>query len=167
MRFTDMVMAFPIIILAMTIAAALGPGLEHTMIALVAVSWPRYARVTRGLVLSVKENEYVHASRALGATPIAPADARRAAQLPGAGGGHGHARSRQRHPDLLRAQLSGTGLAAAGARVGRDGRRRHADVRPVVGLAFPGLAILTLVMAFNFIGDGVRDALDPRLRRSL
>jgi len=68
MRCTDMVMAFPIIILAMTIAAALGPGLDHTMIALVAVSWPRYAGVTRGLVLSVKENEYVHASHALGAT---------------------------------------------------------------------------------------------------
>ena len=66
MRFTEMVMAFPIIILAMTIAAALGAGLEHTMIALVAVSWPRYARVTRGLVLSVKENEYVFASRAMG-----------------------------------------------------------------------------------------------------
>src|SRR5204862_7488490 len=68
MRGTDMVMAFPIIILAMTIAAALGPGLEHTMIALVAVSWPRYARVMRGLVLAVKENEYVHASRALGSS---------------------------------------------------------------------------------------------------
>src|SRR5579859_2110294 len=66
MRFTDMVMAFPIIILAMTIAAALGPGLEHTMIALVAVSWPRYARVMRALVLSVKQNEYVFASRAMG-----------------------------------------------------------------------------------------------------
>jgi peptide/nickel transport system permease protein len=67
MRFTDMVMGFPIIILAMTIAAALGPGLDHTMIALIAVSWPRYARVVRSLVLSVKEHEYVHAARALGA----------------------------------------------------------------------------------------------------
>jgi peptide/nickel transport system permease protein len=66
MRLTEMVMAFPIIILAMMIAAALGPGLDHTMIALVAVSWPRYARVTRGLVMSVKENEYVLASRAMG-----------------------------------------------------------------------------------------------------
>src|SRR5712691_13547208 len=78
MRSTDMVMAFPIIILAMTIAAALGPGLDHTMIALVAVSWLRYARVIRSLVLSVKENEYVQASRGLGASWFAQRHRRRA-----------------------------------------------------------------------------------------
>ncbi|HEY1294851.1 MAG TPA: ABC transporter permease [Chloroflexota bacterium] len=167
MRFTEMVMAFPIIILAMTIAAALGPGLEHTMIALVAVSWPRYARVTRGLVLSVKENEYVFASRAMG-------------------GSETHLLSRVVLPNCLApavvmatldlgvailtfAGLSFLGLGSPppapewGAMVAQG--TENFDQWWVS--AFPGAAILTLVMAFNFIGDGVRDALDPRLRRSL
>jgi peptide/nickel transport system permease protein len=167
MRFTDMVMAFPIIILAMTIAAALGPGLDHTMIALVAVSWPRYARVTRGLVLSVKENEYVHASRALGATPahlltrvvlpncLAPAVVM--ATL-----------------DLGNAILTFSGLSFLGLGSPPPAPEWGAMVAQGTQTfdqwwvsAFPGLAILSLVMAFNFIGDGVRDALDPRLRRSI
>jgi peptide/nickel transport system permease protein len=167
MRFTDMIMAFPIIILAMTIAAALGAGLDHTMIALVAVSWPRYARVTRGLVLSVKENEYVYASRALGATPI-------------------HVLTRVVLPnclapavvmatlDLGNAILTFSGLSFLG--LGSPPPAPEWGAMVAAGTqtfdqwwvsAFPGLAILTLVMAFNFIGDGVRDALDPRLRRSL
>ncbi|HLZ25705.1 MAG TPA: ABC transporter permease [Chloroflexota bacterium] len=167
MRFTDMVMAFPIIILAMTIAAALGPGLEHTMIALVAVSWPRYARVMRGLVLSVKENEYVHASRALGATephiltrvvlPNCLAPAVVMATL-----------------DLGNAILTFSGLSFLG--LGSPPPAPEWGAMVAAGTqsfdqwwvgAFPGLAILTLVMAFNFIGDGVRDALDPRLRRAV
>jgi peptide/nickel transport system permease protein len=167
MRFTDMVMAFPIIILAMTIAAALGPGLDHTMIALVAVSWPRYARVTRGLVLSVKANEYVHASRALGATPL-------------------HLLTRVVLPnclapavvmatlDLGNAILTFSGLSFLGLGSPPPAPEWGAMVAQGTQTfdqwwvsAFPGLAILTLVMAFNFIGDGVRDALDPRLRRSI
>ncbi len=167
MRCTDMVMAFPIIILAMTIAAALGPGLDHTMIALVAVSWPRYARVTRGLVLSVKENEYVHASRAVGATeprilarvvlPNCLAPAVVMATL-----------------DLGNAILTFSGLSFLG--LGSPPPAPEWGAMVAAGTqtfdqwwvsAFPGLAILTLVMAFNFIGDGVRDALDPRLRRSV
>jgi peptide/nickel transport system permease protein len=167
MRSTDMVMAFPIIILAMTIAAALGPGLEHTMIALVAVSWPRYARVTRGLVLAVKENEYVHASRALGATeahvltrvvlPNCLAPAVVMATL-----------------DLGNAILTFSGLSFLG--LGSPPPAPEWGAMVAAGTqnfdqwwvsTFPGLAILTLVMAFNFIGDGVRDALDPRLRRAV
>jgi peptide/nickel transport system permease protein len=167
MRCTDMVMAFPIIILAMTIAAALGPGLEHTMIALVAVSWPRYARVMRGLVLSVKENEYVHASRSLGASephilgrvvlPNCLAPAVVMATL-----------------DLGNAILTFSGLSFLG--LGSPPPAPEWGAMVAAGTqsfdqwwvgAFPGLAILTLVMAFNFIGDGVRDALDPRLRRAV
>jgi len=167
MRFTDMVMAFPIIILAMTIAAALGPGLDHTMIALVAVSWPRYARVTRGLVLSVKENEYVHASRALGATephvlrrtvlPNCLAPAVIMATL-----------------DLGTALLVFSGLSFLG--LGSPPPAPEWGAMVAAGTqsfdqwwvsTFPGLAILSLAMAFNFIGDGIRDALDPRLRRSV
>src|SRR5437660_1360079 len=167
MRFTEMVMAFPIIILAMTIAAALGPGLDHTMIALVAVAWPRYARVIRGLVLSVKENEYVHASRALGATAphiltkavlpncLAPAVVMATLDMGGA--------------ILTFSGLSFLGLGSPppapewGAMVAAG--TQTFDQWWVS--TFPGAAILSLVMAFNFIGDGVRDALDPRLRRSL
>jgi peptide/nickel transport system permease protein len=167
MRFTDMVMAFPIIILAMTIAAALGPGLDHTMIALVAVSWPRYARVTRGLVLSVKENEYVHASRALG-------------------GSERHVFTRAIMPnclapavimatlDLGTAILVFSGLSFLG--LGSPPPAPEWGAMVAAGTqsfdqwwvsAFPGLAILSLAMAFNFIGDGIRDALDPRLRRAV
>ncbi len=167
MRGTDMVMAFPIIILAMTIAAALGPGLEHTMIALVAVSWPRYARVTRGLVLAVKENEFVHASRALGGSeahvllrvvlPNCLAPAVVMATL-----------------DLGNAILTFSGLSFLG--LGSPPPAPEWGAMVAAGTqtfdqwwvsTFPGLAILTLAMAFNFIGDGVRDALDPRLRRAV
>jgi len=167
MRSTDMVMAFPIIILAMTIAAALGPGLDHTMIALVAVSWPRYARVIRSLVLSVKENEYVQASRGLGASearvltrvvlPNCLAPALVMATL-----------------DLGNAILTFSGLSFLG--LGSPPPAPEWGAMVAAGTqnfdqwwvsTFPGLAILSLVMAFNFIGDGVRDAIDPWLRRSL
>ena len=167
MRFTEMVMAFPIIILAMMIAAALGPGLDHAIVALVAVSWPRYARVTRGLVMSVKENEYVLASRAMGGTS-------------------GHVLVRAVLPnclapavvmatlDLGAAILTFSGLSFLG--LGSPPPAPEWGAMVAAGTqnfdqwwvsAFPGAAILTLVMAFNFIGDGVRDALDPRLRRRL
>jgi peptide/nickel transport system permease protein len=167
MRLTEMVMAFPIIILAMTIAAALGPGLDHAMVALVSVSWPRYARVTRGLVMSVKENEYVLASRAMGGTgphvlskvvlPNCLAPAVVMATL-----------------DLGNAILTFSGLSFLG--LGSPPPAPEWGAMVAAGTqsfdqwwvsTFPGAAILTLVMAFNFIGDGVRDALDPRLRRSL
>ncbi len=167
MRLTDMVMGFPIIILAMTIAAALGPGLNHTLIALVAVSWPRYARVVRSLVLSVKENEYVQASRALGATefhilrfgvlPNCLAPAIVMATL-----------------DLGAAILTFSGLSFLG--LGSPPPAPEWGAMVAAGTetfdqwwvsAFPGLAILTLALAFNFIGDGLRDALDPRLRRGV
>jgi peptide/nickel transport system permease protein len=167
MRLTDMVMGFPIIILAMTIAAALGPGLNHTLIALVAVSWPRYARVVRSLVLSVKENEYVQASRALGAhefhilrygvLPNCLAPAIVMATL-----------------DLGAAILTFSGLSFLG--LGSPPPAPEWGAMVAAGTetfdqwwvsAFPGLAILTLALAFNFIGDGLRDALDPRLRRGV
>src|SRR5688572_4151231 len=70
MRLTDIFMAFPTIILAMSIAAALGPNISNAIIAMIVVWWPNYARVVRSLVLSVKENEYVLASRATGASQL-------------------------------------------------------------------------------------------------
>ncbi|MBV9895103.1 MAG: ABC transporter permease [Chloroflexi bacterium] len=167
MRLTEIVMAFPVIVLAMTIAAALGPGLDHAVAALVAVSWPRYARVMRGLVLSIKENEYVLASRAMGGTsahvltravlPNCQAPAVVMATL-----------------DLGGAILTFSGLSFLG--LGSPPPAPEWGAMVAAGTqsfdqwwvsAFPGAAILTLVMAFNFVGDGVRDALDPRLRRRL
>lgn len=162
MRLTEIVMGFPTIILAMTIAAALGPGLQHAMIALVAVSWPRYARVVRSLVISVKEHEYVLATRAVGAS-------------------EGYVLSRAVLPnclapaivmgtlDLGNAILTFAGLSFLG--LGSPPPAPEWGAMVAAGAqtfdqwwisAFPGLAILTLVLAFNFIGDGLRDALDPR-----
>ncbi len=167
MRICDLTMSFPPIILAMGVAAALGPGLDHAAIALIVVSWPSYARVVRGLVLSVKKNEYVSASQAVGAREsrilfktvlpncLGPAVVLSTLSL-------GRA-------ILTFAGLSFLGLGAVPpeaewGKMVADGINAF-DQWWVSG--FPGLAILSVVMAFNFIGDGLRDALDPRLRRSV
>lgn len=167
MRTTDVFMAFPTIILAMAIAAALGPSISNAVIALSVVWWPNYARVVRGLVLSIKENEYVTASRAIGATeprilrrvvlPNAIAPVLVLATL-----------------DLGNAILVFAGLSFLG--LGPEPSTPEWGRMVADGLAFfdqwwisafPGLAIFTIVMAFNFVGDGLRDALDPRLRRQI
>lgn len=167
MRTTDVFMAFPTIILAMAIAAALGPSIGNAVIALSVVWWPNYARVVRGLVLSIKENEYVTASRAIGATeprvlrrvvlPNAIAPVLVLATL-----------------DLGNAILVFSGLSFLG--LGPEPSTPEWGRMVADGLAFfdqwwisafPGLAIFTIVMAFNFVGDGLRDALDPRLRRQI
>jgi len=164
MRTTDVFMAFPTIILAMAIAAALGPSIGNAVIALTIVWWPNYARVVRGLVLSIKENEYVAASRAIGSTeprvlwrvvlPNAIAPVLVLATL-----------------DLGNAILVFAGLSFLG--LGPEPSTPEWGRMVADGLAyfdqwwissFPGLAIFTIVMAFNFVGDGLRDALDPRLR---
>jgi peptide/nickel transport system permease protein len=167
MRVTDVFMAFPTIILAMAVAAALGPNVGNAIVAMVVVWWPNYARVVRSLVLSVKENEYVTASRSIGAgemrllwrvvvpNSIAPVLVLGTLDLGNA--------------ILVFAGLSFLGLGAEPSTP--EWGRMIAD-----GLAFfdqwwisafPGLAIFTIVMAFNFVGDGLRDALDPRLRRQI
>lgn len=167
MRVADLVFAFPTIILAMAVAAALGPSLTNAVLALVVVFWPPYARVVRGLVLSVKESEYVKASRLLGASAgrsllrdilpniVGPVLVLAMLELGTA--------------VLLLSGLSFLGLGARppnpewGAMVAEGAR---AFDRWWVG-TFPGLAILTAVLAFNFIGDSLRDALDPRTARAL
>jgi peptide/nickel transport system permease protein len=167
MRTTDVFMAFPTIILAMAIAAALGPSIGNAVIALTIVWWPNYARVVRGLVLSIKENDYVAASRAIGATeprvlrrvvlPNAIAPVLVLATL-----------------DLGNAILVFAGLSFLG--LGPEPSTPEWGRMVADGLAyfdqwwissFPGLAIFTIVMAFNFVGDGLRDALDPRLRHQI
>jgi peptide/nickel transport system permease protein len=167
MRLTDVFMAFPTIILAMAIAAALGPNISNAVLALSIVWWPNYARIVRSLVLSVKENEYVTASRAIGATEsrvlwrailpnsIAPVLVMGTLDLGNA--------------ILIFSGLSFLGLGAEPStpewgRMVSDG---IAFFDQWWMSAFPGLAIFTIVMAFNFVGDGLRDALDPRLRRQI
>ena len=167
MRLTDIFMAFPTIILAMSIAAALGPNISNAIVAMIIVWWPNYARVVRSLVLSVKENDYVLASRATGAGELrvlwrvvlpnsfAPVLVMATLDLGNA--------------ILVFAGLSFLGLGAEPSTP--EWGRMISD-----GIAFfdqwwmstfPGLAIFTIVMAFNFVGDGLRDALDPRLRRQI
>lgn len=167
MRVTDIFMAFPTIILAMAIAAALGPNVSNAIIAMVIVWWPNYARIVRSLVLSVKENEYVQASRALGATEFRvlwrvvlpnsfpPVLVMATLDLGNA--------------ILVFAGLSFLGLGAEPSKP-EWGRMISDGIKFFDQWwisAFPGLAIFLIVMAFNFLGDGLRDALDPRLRRQI
>lgn len=167
MRMVDLFFAFPTIILAMAVAAALGPDLRNAVLAIVVVAWPTYARVVRGLVLSQKEMDYVAATRLLGAS------SRRSLLrdvMPNVGGPvMVLATLELGNAVLLLAGLSFLGLGARppspewGAMVS-DGARTFD--RWWVG-TFPGLAILTVVMAFNFLGDSLRDALDPRTARAI
>ncbi|CAD6007504.1 ABC transporter permease [Agreia sp. COWG] len=162
MRIADLVFAFPTIILAMVIAASLGPSLTNAVIAMLIVSWPAYARVTRSLVVVASRSEYVVAGRLLGNSPftslgkdilpniIAPVVVLATLDVGTA--------------ILLLAGLSFLGLGAVpptpdwGAMVS-DGVQNFSSWWISV---FPGLAILTVVLAFNFLGDALRDTLDPR-----
>jgi peptide/nickel transport system permease protein len=148
----------------MTIAAALGPSLINAIVAMIVVWWPGFARVVRAQVLSIKTREYVDAGRALGASPLrlllrtvlpnslAPVIVLATTDLGSA--------------ILVFAGLSFLGLGPDPSvpewgRMIADGTQFFDQWWMT---AFPGLAIFTVVLAFNFIGDGVRDALDPRLR---
>ena len=163
MRIVDVFLTFPGLILALGIIAALGPGLFNAMIALVIVGWAGYTRIVRGSVLSVKEKEFVEGARGLGASDsyilvrhilpnvIAPV-------IPMAMLGMGYV-------ILAVAGLSFLGLGAQpptpewGAML-NDGRVFMRSAPQL--MIFPGLAIMITVLAFNFLGDGLRDVLDPR-----
>lgn len=164
MRVTELFMAFPTIILAMAVTAALGPDIRNAIIALVVVWWPSYARVVRGLVIKTKHNEYVEAARCIGATesrilwrtvlPNCLAPAIVLATL-----------------DVGNAILTFAGLSFLG--LGPEPTSPEWGRMVAVGIdyfdqwwtwLFPGMAIATLVLAFNFIGDGLRDIFDPRMR---
>jgi peptide/nickel transport system permease protein len=165
MRLADLVFAFPHIILAMAVAAALGPSLRNAVIALVVIAWPLYARVTRGLVLATREMDYVLASRLTGAS------ARQALAvdiLPNIAGPIVVLATLELGTAVL--WLSGLSFLGLGAQPPDPewGAMVSAGALAFnhwwVG-TFPGLAILTAVLAFNFIGDALRDALDPRVAR--
>ncbi len=162
MRVVDLVFAFPPIILAMVVAAVLGRGLQNAALAIVVVAWPSYARVVRGLVLSVGDSEYVQSTRLLGSP------ARRALMrdvMPNVVG-----------PvvvlmtlDLATAILLLSGLSFLG--LGAQPPQAEWGSMVADGAqyfqwwwigTFPGLAIFTAVLAFNFIGDSLRDFFDPQ-----
>jgi peptide/nickel transport system permease protein len=164
MRLLDVVLAFPSLLLAIAIVSVLGPGLENALLAISVVSIPSYARVMRASVLSVKEMDFVQASRALGAswTWILTRSV-----LPNAltplivVGTLGIATA-----ILETAALSFLGLGAQqptaewGSMLGLE--RNQVFSAPHL-VFFPGLAIMLTVLGFNLLGDGLRDALDPRL----
>ena len=168
MRAIDALLAFPALILAISITAALGPQIENAMIAIGVVAVPVYTRLTRGQVLSVREREYLVAARAVGVPPL---------------------RLVMRHifpnitsPLIVQATLStafailaeatlsflGLGAQQPTPTWGADifySQRWLSNLKWWMSVG-PGLAIFLAVFALNFLGDAHRDALDPRLRRS-
>lgn len=162
MRFTDTVLAFPPILLAMAVAAALGPGLRNTMIALVIVWWPIYARLLRGQVLSIKHRDHIEAAVSVG---VPKGRILRRHILPLAGTPVLiNATMDLGQVVLLTASLSFLGLGAVppspewGVMIDEGARNFF---QWWIALA-PGLAILTVSLGFNFLGDSLRDLLDPR-----
>ena len=166
MRITDIFLTVPALVLAIAISAALGKGIINTMIGISLVWWPGFARLTRGLVLSLREEPFVEAAYGIGA---------------------GHMRILFRHilpnavsPIIIKmttdfgfavltaAALGFIGLGAQpptpewGAMI-NDGRRFFPDEWWIA--TFPGIAIWLMVFSWNLIGDGLRDVLDPRARR--
>jgi ABC-type dipeptide/oligopeptide/nickel transport system permease subunit len=164
MRVMDVLLAFPSLLLAIAIVTVLGPGLQNALLAIGIVSIPAYARVVRASVLSVREMEYVSATRALGGDALQILFRR---ILPNAltplivQGTLGIATA-----ILDAAALSFLGLGAQppapewGAMLGAE--RNQVFTAPHL-VFLPGIAIALTVLSFNLLGDGLRDALDPRL----
>lgn len=165
MRLTDLVLCFPPIILALAIAAAMGIGTTNTVIAMLVVWWPKFARLAHSMVLVQRSQEYVEAATVIGFSP---------------------ARILIRHIlpnsigplivlltlDLGNAIITFAGLSFLGLGVvppTPEWGSMVAEGRELVAqwwvATFPGLAILTIVIGFNFLGDGVRDWLDPKARK--
>ena len=165
MRVVDALLALPFLVLAIALAAILGPSLQNTMIAIAIVTAPAFARITRGEVLSQREREYVQAAHALGA-------------------GDGRMITRHLLPNISGALIVQTSLAVANAILAEaslsflglgiqppapswgsmlNAARGYLTDAPWMAV-FPGLAIFLAVLAFNLIGDGLREAIDPRGR---
>ena len=166
MRLMDVLMAFPSLLLAIAIVSVLGPGLQNALVAIAIVSIPIYARVVRASVLSVKEQAFICASTAIGAS-------------------HTHILLRRILPNAITplivaatlgigtaildaAALSFLGLGAQpptpewGTMLGTE--RNQVFTAPHL-VFYPGIAIMITVLAFNLLGDGLRDAIDPRLQQ--
>jgi peptide/nickel transport system permease protein len=166
MRTIDVMMSFPTILLAIIVVTVLGPGLYNAMLAVGLAQVPLYSRLVRGLTLKLKGEDYVDAARALGAS---------------------HSRIILRHilpnclsPLIVQATLNIASAILSAAVLGFLGLgaepptpewgamlssgRLYMRVAPHISI-FPGLAIMVTVLAFNLMGDGLRDALDPRMSR--
>ncbi len=165
MRIVDVLLSFPSLILTIAIAGILGPSLIHLVIAMTATGWVGYSRIIRGSVLSIKEKEFIEGARALGF-------------------GNLYIITRHIIPNVISPViviatidmghiiLSITGLSFLGlgaqpptpewGTMLNEGRP-FMETAPHL-MIFPGLMIMITVLAFNFLGDGLRDALDPRMR---
>jgi peptide/nickel transport system permease protein len=163
-RIIDVIMAFPTILLALAIVAALGPSLTNSIIAIGIASTPRFARVIRGVVISIREREFVNAANALGSSDlrivlwhILPNVLSPLIVLASLSTGTAI---------LVEASLSFLGLGVApptptwGSMI-TDGKQ-YMELAPWISL-YAGLAIMVSVLGFNLLGDGLRDALDTRL----
>jgi peptide/nickel transport system permease protein len=173
MRITDIFMAFPWLILAMAIVTVMGPSLKSVMIALCAVWWPSYARLIRGDILQVREEDYVEAARGLGASSGRVITR--------------HVLPNAIYPALIMASLDVGAVvlsAAALSFLGLGAPEGYADWGQLVQFAhnwivgptneplkywyavtIPGLFIFFFVLGFNLLGDAFRDIFDPRLAR--
>jgi len=166
MRITDMFLAFPRLVLAMVLTAALGPNLTNTMIAIALVDWTVYARLGRAEAMKVKSQPYIEAIRAIGANDL------RIIVF--------HVLPMSISPVIVQLTLrmgtiiltaAGLGFLGLGAQpptpewgaIVSDGRSYLVDQWWIT--TFPGIAIAIVVLGFNLLGDGIRDILDPRLRR--
>ncbi|KQZ79113.1 peptide transporter [Mesorhizobium sp. Root157] len=167
MRVMDIILAFPSLLLALVLVAVLGPGLTNAMIAIALVLQPHFVRLTRAAVMSEKNREYVTAARVAGASPFRLMFV---TILPNCMG-----------PLIVQATLSFSNAILDAAALGFLGmgaqpptpewgtmlaEAREFILRAWWVVTFPGVAILITVLAINLIGDGLRDALDPKLKRS-
>lgn len=166
MRITDVMLAFPGILLAIAIVAILGTGINNVIVALTIVGWKSYARLTRGQFLAEKEKDYVQASKALGFSDF------RIIFI--------HILPNTLAPVLVAVTLGMAGMITAeaglsflglGAEVGEPSwgamlteGRRYILLYPQLTL-FPGIAIMVTVLGFNLLGDGLQEILDPKKRK--
>ena len=165
MRFIDILLAIPSILLAISIVAALGPELRNVMIAVGVGSIPSYARIVRASVLSIRDQEFIEAARAVGAN-----DTRLILK---------HIIPNSLAPLIVQSTIGVAGAILSAAGLGfiglgiqpplaewgamlNSGRQYIRDYPHMT--AFPGLAIMITIFALNLLGDGLRDALDPRLK---
>ena len=167
MRITDILMAFPSLVFVLAVVGALGPGLQNSIIALVTLGWLNFARVVRGTTLSLKENEFILAAKAMGYSnlriigyhilpnTLGPVIVLATFDIP--------------HTILAVAGLSFLGLGAQpptpewGAML--NAGRTYMRTYPLIMIA-PGIMITLTVLAFNLLGNGLRDSFDPRRRGS-
>jgi dipeptide transport system permease protein len=167
MRLMDIILAFPSLLLALVLVAVLGPGLTNAMIAIALVLQPHFVRLTRAAVMAEKTKDYVVAARVAGAGPVR---LMLKTILPNC-----------LAPLIVQATLSFSNAILDAAALGFLGmgaqpptpewgtmlaEAREFILRAWWVVTFPGLAILITVLAINLIGDGLRDALDPKLKRS-